>query len=280
MPYLRVHEIDLHYEEHGEGPALVLAHGAGGNQLVSWQQVPEFARDYRVITFDHRAFGRSHDVERGPGRRAFPLDLHALLDHLGRRGVRHRRALHGRAHGDALPVALPGPTAGAGAVRHDRRSLDGRGAGDPDGARGSGGGAEPALAGAAGERGAGGSASSASVPRHQPAQPPAAAAVPGGVAGPGAMEGVDAAAAGASRAAGALHGRGARYDRARGGHASRPPGAAGQPFRGDRERGPTRPTSSSRRPTTMPCGSSCTRSSRPRSAGPAGDPACRRSRVQ
>ena len=83
MPYLRVHEIDLYYEEHGDGPALVFAHGAGGNHLVWWQQVPAFARDYRVITFDHRAFGLSRDVPHGPGRRAFPLDLHALLDHLG-----------------------------------------------------------------------------------------------------------------------------------------------------------------------------------------------------
>ncbi len=82
MPFLRVHEIDLYYEVHGDGPALVLAHGAGGNHLVWWQQVPDFARDYRVITFDHRGFGRSHDVPHGPGRRAFPLDLHALLDHL------------------------------------------------------------------------------------------------------------------------------------------------------------------------------------------------------
>ncbi|MDE2640738.1 MAG: alpha/beta hydrolase [Chloroflexota bacterium] len=83
MPYLRVHEIDLYYEEHGDGPALVFAHGAGGNHLVWWQQVPAFARDYRVISFDHRAFGLSRDVPHGPGRRAFPLDLHALLDHLG-----------------------------------------------------------------------------------------------------------------------------------------------------------------------------------------------------
>lgn len=83
MPYLRVHEIDLYYEEQGDGPALIFAHGAGGNHLVWWQQVPEFARDYRVITFDHRGFGRSLDVAHGPGRRAFPLDLHALLGHLG-----------------------------------------------------------------------------------------------------------------------------------------------------------------------------------------------------
>ena len=55
----------------------------GGNHLVWWQQVPTFAERYRVVTFDHRSFGLSHDVPGGPGRRAFPYDLHALLDHLG-----------------------------------------------------------------------------------------------------------------------------------------------------------------------------------------------------
>lgn len=82
MPYLRANEIDLYYEVHGEGPPLVLAHGAGGNHLVWWQQVPVLAQHYRVVTFDHRAFGLSRDLPGGPGRRAFSLDLHALLEHL------------------------------------------------------------------------------------------------------------------------------------------------------------------------------------------------------
>ena len=84
MPFLHCNEIDLYYECHGpeDAPALVLAHGAGGNHLVWWQQVPVFAERYRVVTFDHRAFGLSRDVPGGPGRRAFPHDLHALLEHL------------------------------------------------------------------------------------------------------------------------------------------------------------------------------------------------------
>ncbi len=83
MPYVRTNEIDLYYEVHGNGPALVLGHGAGGNHLVWWQQVPDLARDYRVIIYDHRGFGLSRDVPSGPGRRAFALDLHGLLEHLG-----------------------------------------------------------------------------------------------------------------------------------------------------------------------------------------------------
>ncbi|MBI2723837.1 MAG: alpha/beta hydrolase [Chloroflexi bacterium] len=82
MPFASVNGIQLYYETHGSGPAVVLAHGAGGNHLSWWQQVPVLARSYRVITFDHRAFGRSldGDGEAKLGRRMFHDDLRALLD--------------------------------------------------------------------------------------------------------------------------------------------------------------------------------------------------------
>jgi len=90
VPFASVNGIDLYYESHGAGPALVLAHGAGGNHLSWWQQVPVFAEHYRVITFDHRAFGLSRDGEGEArrGRRAFHEDLRALLDDLGIDDVR------------------------------------------------------------------------------------------------------------------------------------------------------------------------------------------------
>ena len=83
MPYASVNGVELYYESHGEGPAVVFAHGAGGNSLSWWQQVPFFARRFRCITFDHRAFGRSRDGEAKLGRRAFHDDLRDLLDLLG-----------------------------------------------------------------------------------------------------------------------------------------------------------------------------------------------------
>jgi 3-oxoadipate enol-lactonase len=83
MPFAHVNGTRLYYEAHGSGDALVLLHGAGGNHLSWWQQVPEFSRHYRVVTFDHRAFGASADAEDGPGRLAFGRDLEALLGHLG-----------------------------------------------------------------------------------------------------------------------------------------------------------------------------------------------------
>lgn len=83
MPYLELDDaFRLYYESHGEGPAVLFAHGAGGNAISWWQQVPAFRDRYRVITFDHRAFGRSSDIEGGPGRTAFGADAVALLDHL------------------------------------------------------------------------------------------------------------------------------------------------------------------------------------------------------
>jgi pimeloyl-ACP methyl ester carboxylesterase len=85
VPFAPVNGIDLYYESHGDGAAVVFAHGAGGNHLSWWQQIPAFAERYRCITFDHRAFGRSRDGagEARRGRFAFHDDLRALLDHLG-----------------------------------------------------------------------------------------------------------------------------------------------------------------------------------------------------
>ena len=81
MPFAAVNGIDLYYEEHGKGFPLVLAHGAGGNHLSWWQQVPEFSRHYRCITFDHRGWGLSVDSTDG-GPELFVADFKALLDHL------------------------------------------------------------------------------------------------------------------------------------------------------------------------------------------------------
>jgi pimeloyl-ACP methyl ester carboxylesterase len=78
----KINGIDIHYQEYGEGEAMVFAHGAGGNLLSWWQQIPFFSQHYRCITFDHRGFGHSLDEPEGPGGDAFVDDLKGLLDHL------------------------------------------------------------------------------------------------------------------------------------------------------------------------------------------------------
>ena len=83
MPHLELDDgFRLYYERHGEGAPVVFAHGAGGNAMSWWRQVAAFRERYSVVTFDHRAFGRSPDVEGGPGRAAFGSDVVALVEAL------------------------------------------------------------------------------------------------------------------------------------------------------------------------------------------------------
>ncbi|HTY16275.1 MAG TPA: alpha/beta hydrolase [Myxococcota bacterium] len=79
MPRVEREGASLHYEVHGDGPAVVLAHGAGGNALSWWQQVPMLAREHRVVTFDHRGFGRSLCLPERAHPSHFVADLEALL---------------------------------------------------------------------------------------------------------------------------------------------------------------------------------------------------------
>jgi 3-oxoadipate enol-lactonase len=88
MPTLEVDGARLYYEVHGHGPWLVFAHGAGGNHLSWWQQVPAFARRYRCLVFDQRGFGLSRQGEEAPDPARFVDDLEALLQHLEAQEVR------------------------------------------------------------------------------------------------------------------------------------------------------------------------------------------------
>lgn len=88
MAVAHVDGTEMYYEAHGTGPAIIFAHGAGGNHLSWWQQVPYFRDRYTCVTFDHRAFGRSFDPRPVDQRPRFDEDLAALIDHLGFEDVR------------------------------------------------------------------------------------------------------------------------------------------------------------------------------------------------
>jgi aminoacrylate hydrolase len=82
MPVVRRDGCDLHYDVQGEGPPLVLASGLGG--AASWwaAQIPRYAREFTVLSFDQRGTGRSSrvpvaSVEQMAG------DVVAILDHAG-----------------------------------------------------------------------------------------------------------------------------------------------------------------------------------------------------
>lgn len=71
------------YESVGKGPALVFAHGLGGNHLSWWQQVAHFAPHFRCITFAHRGFAPSDALHGLPEISDFADDVAALLDACG-----------------------------------------------------------------------------------------------------------------------------------------------------------------------------------------------------
>lgn len=81
--FVQVDDERLYWECVGEGQPLVLCHGAGGNHAIWYQQVPAFAESRRVITWDHRGFGRSTDAAALGGPETAVGDLRAVLDHLG-----------------------------------------------------------------------------------------------------------------------------------------------------------------------------------------------------
>src|SRR4029450_551093 len=82
MPYLDGPDCRLYYETEGQGPALIFAHGLGGNPLSWWQQVPSFRDRYTCVTFAHRGFSPSESGPDTTGPFGFVDDLAALVDPL------------------------------------------------------------------------------------------------------------------------------------------------------------------------------------------------------
>jgi 3-oxoadipate enol-lactonase len=83
MPRVRVNDIEMNYELHGEGEPLVLIMGFTGN-LEAWRPLlPSFAAEHRVLIFDNRGAGLT-DKPSGPYSTPMMADDAAgLMDALG-----------------------------------------------------------------------------------------------------------------------------------------------------------------------------------------------------
>jgi pimeloyl-ACP methyl ester carboxylesterase len=79
---------EIYYERTGNGPAIVFAHGLGGNHLSWWQQVPHFSSRYTCVTFAHRGFSPSRVASGKVDPALFEEDLLVLVDHLELTDVR------------------------------------------------------------------------------------------------------------------------------------------------------------------------------------------------
>jgi 3-oxoadipate enol-lactonase len=81
-------DCSIYYEIVGEGPAIVFAHGLGGNQLSWWQQLAHFSARHTCVAFAHRGFTPSSAVPGATAPDAYADDLAALIGELKLRDVR------------------------------------------------------------------------------------------------------------------------------------------------------------------------------------------------
>lgn len=80
MPWIHREGQALYHQRHGQGPALVLLHGAGSNGATWWQQLGPFSTDHTCLVPDLRCFGRSAAPLEGFRLEVFVADLIAMLD--------------------------------------------------------------------------------------------------------------------------------------------------------------------------------------------------------
>lgn len=78
----------IYYEVVGSGPAIVFAHGLGGNHMSWWQQVTHFAPRYTCVVFAHRGFTPSSSAAGESAPDAYADDLAALIERLDLADVR------------------------------------------------------------------------------------------------------------------------------------------------------------------------------------------------
>ena len=82
--YASVNSIQMYYEIHGEGNALVLIHGGGSTIQTSFGKIlPLFAEKYQVIAVELQAHGRTADRDTPESFDQDAEDVIALLHHLG-----------------------------------------------------------------------------------------------------------------------------------------------------------------------------------------------------
>ncbi len=83
MPFASVGDVDLYFEDVGEGYPLVLCHG-GFSDVSEWDpQVDVLSKKYRVVRYDRRGCGRSIPKEVEQLAELWVKDLRALIEYLG-----------------------------------------------------------------------------------------------------------------------------------------------------------------------------------------------------
>jgi len=85
MPTLNRDGVDLYYETHGDGPAILLSHGFSATSEMWRGQIESLSRRHKLILWDMRGHGRSEypDDPSAYSEEATVADMAALLDAAG-----------------------------------------------------------------------------------------------------------------------------------------------------------------------------------------------------
>ena len=83
MPNAKIGDIQLYYEEYGQGPPLVMILGLG-QDIATWRfQVPDLSQHVRLIVFDNRDSGKSSRCTKHYTTKSMARDVLSLMDYLG-----------------------------------------------------------------------------------------------------------------------------------------------------------------------------------------------------
>jgi pimeloyl-ACP methyl ester carboxylesterase len=83
MERARINGVEIAYELRGAGDPIVMIHGAQGDQSMFTGMAADFAKSYRVLTFDQRGSGLSEKPDMPYSIAMLADDTAALMDHLG-----------------------------------------------------------------------------------------------------------------------------------------------------------------------------------------------------
>jgi pimeloyl-ACP methyl ester carboxylesterase len=83
MPTVNVGDIQIYYEEYGQGQPLIMILGLG-QDIATWGfQIAELSKRVRLIVFDNRDSGQSSPCSDNYTTAAMAQDILGLMDHLG-----------------------------------------------------------------------------------------------------------------------------------------------------------------------------------------------------
>ncbi len=107
MPTIKINDIDMFYEIHGEGEPLLLIHGLGSSSRDWEYQIPQFSKQYKVITIDLRGHGKTSKPKGPYSIRGFADDVALFLEALKIQHVNILGLSMGTATGFELAIYYP-----------------------------------------------------------------------------------------------------------------------------------------------------------------------------